>query len=76
MGTDDVESIIREYLSKRTPDGYYVIPVKNEARRLLERYHDIVLEESGLLLFVKTKSRSTAEKILRKLYHRRLLGER
>ncbi len=75
MGTNNIENIIREYLSRKTPDGYYVIPAKYEAHSLLEKYNGIVLEEAGTLLFIKTRSRSTAEKILRKLYRWGLLGE-
>lgn len=75
MGSDNIENIIREYLSRKTPDGYYVIPAKPSARKLLEKYNGIALEETGTLLFVKTRSRSLAEKIIRKLYWRGLLGE-
>ncbi len=75
MGANNIENIIREYLSRKTPDGYYVIPVKPGARGLIEKYKGLVLEETGSLLFIKTRSRSVAEKILRKLYRQRLLGE-
>ncbi len=70
-----MENIVREYLSRRTPDGYYVIPVKIEARGLLEKYRGLIFEEAGALLFVKTKSRSIAERILRKMYRQGLLEE-
>ena len=75
MEDDDIEAVIRGYLSKKTPDGYYVIPAKPEARKLVEKYRGISLEETGILIIVKTRSRSIAEKILRKLYSAGLLGE-
>ncbi len=77
MGKGDLEELVREFLSKKSPEGYYVIPVpaRSEAKSLLEKYSGVVVEEAGTLLFVKTRSRSMAEKILRKLYIRGLIGE-
>lgn len=75
MGKGDLEELVREFLSKKSPDGYYVIPARSEAKSLLEKYSGVIVEEAGTLLFVKTRSRSMAEKILRKLYTRGLVGE-
>ncbi len=75
MGKGDLEELVREFLSRRSPDGYYIIPVRREARSLLEKYSGVIVEEAGTLLLVKTRSRSIAEKILRKLHMRGLISE-
>lgn len=67
------ERIIREYLSKRDPRGYYIIPATKGCEELLTNISGIELEEAGNTVFIKTKSRSTAEKILRILIKRNYL---
>ncbi len=66
---------LREYLSRRTPNGYYVIVARIEAKQLLEKLglDKSSFEEAGNTVIVKVRSRSLAEKILRILYKRRLL---
>ncbi len=74
-GRKNIDDVIREYLSRKTPDGYYIIPASLAAREIVAKYNNVVVEETGTILFIKTRSRSIAEKVLRKLWTRNLLGE-
>ena len=70
-----VEKIVREILSRRDPRGYYVIPADKKCVELLEKFKGIELEEAGDTVFIKTKSRSIAEKVARMLIQRNMLKE-
>ncbi len=72
------EQLIREILSRRDPHGYFVIPAKPEAYAIIEKYASkpgVVIVEYNDVIIVKTRSRSLAEKIARKLLHAGLLEE-
>ncbi len=66
---------LRDILSRRTPDGYYLVPLRNtpEARRLAEE-HGGVFEEAGDVLYVKLRSRSLAARLARRAAARGLLA--
>jgi len=68
--------IIRELLSRRDPEGYFVIPLRNapEARRLAEE-SGAVIEEAGDVILARLRSRSAAERLARAALSRRLLAE-
>ncbi len=71
-------SILQEILSRRDPHGYYVIPIKNEAvseERERLRKPGIIVIEYGDLALVKTRSRSTAEKLARYFLRKGMLAE-
>ena len=67
------EKAIREYLSRRDPMGYYVVPARKDCKELLTGISGIELEEVGGIVLVKTRSRSVAEKILRILIKKGML---
>ncbi len=66
---------LRELLSRRTPDGYYLIPLRNtpEARSLAEE-HGGVVEEAGDVIYVKLRSRSLAARLVKRAAARGLLA--
>ncbi len=65
---------IRDILSRRAPDGSYVILAKSEALPLIEQ-EQVEIEVLGKnLVAVKTKSRSLAEKLARRLARKKLLA--
>lgn len=66
----------REELGPRSPDGYYVILAHPEAARELEGYEGLIVEDIGGTLCIKTRSRSTALKLYRRLAMRGLLLDR
>ncbi len=73
-----MEDVVRQILSRRTPDGYYVIPLLDtpEARRLIEHVKEegIEVEEAGDILYVKVKPRSVAARIARLAARKHLLA--
>ncbi len=59
--------IVREILSRRDPQGYYVIPLdSSKLQVVVEDTSDIIVEEAGDIVFVRVKSRSRAERIIEK----------
>lgn len=49
-------------LSRKDPQGYYVIPCKLSILRVMEKHNiNIVVEEAGDVVFLRTKSRRVAE---------------
>ncbi len=68
--------VIRELLSRRDPQGYFVVPLRNtpEAKRLAEE-RGAIIEEAGEIIFARLKSRSSAEKLARAARFRGLLAE-
>ncbi|RLE88731.1 MAG: hypothetical protein DRJ96_03205 [Thermoprotei archaeon] len=57
-----------EELKRRDPEGYYVVTVKRgELSRLGRLVQGVRIEEAGELVIIRTKSRSLAKLILRKL---------
>ncbi|ALU12637.1 hypothetical protein EYM_05980 [Ignicoccus islandicus DSM 13165] len=57
-------------LGKRDPQGYYVIVAKAEAKELVG---EGLIEEVGDCVVIRIKSKSRAQKLLRKLQSRGLL---
>lgn len=63
------EKLIQEILSKRTPDGYYLIPTDRKGLVAIRTRFSVnfEIEELGDVVVVKVKSRNIAEKITRYL---------
>lgn len=63
------EKLIQEILSKRTPDGYYLIPADRKGLVAIRTRFSVnfEIEELGDVVVVKVKSRNIAEKITRYL---------
>ena len=75
MVSSDVKNIIRGYLTRRTPDGYFVILAKLEALNYLKDLENaITYEIAGDIVFIKVKSRSLGERIIRRLYRLGLIA--
>jgi|YelNatPaOPRAMG01_1025707.scaffolds.fasta_scaffold15227_3 hypothetical protein len=66
----------REKLGPRSPEGYYVILARPEAAGELEGIEGLIVEEVGGTLCIKTRSRSAALKLYRRLAARGLLMDR
>ncbi|HIQ03126.1 MAG TPA: hypothetical protein EYH40_01755 [Desulfurococcales archaeon] len=62
-----IDSIIKSIISKRDPQGYYVIPLRNkpELNSLLSRFKGLNVESYGSIVIVRTKSRDIAKRIIR-----------
>ena len=58
-------------LGKRDPQGYFVIVAKKEALDLLPK--EASVEEAGDSIIIKIKSRSLAQKLLKRLQKEGLL---
>ncbi|BAN90321.1 hypothetical protein [Aeropyrum camini] len=62
------ERFLRDILSRRDPHGYYVIPLKPEARETLSRMRlprDAKIVDGVDVILVKLRSRGEAMKLLR-----------
>jgi len=66
VGLDDA---VRSIVSRRDPDGFYVIIASSGARELLEKM-GVEYEEYGSNIIVRVKSRRTAEELAKTLYRR------
>ncbi len=66
----------RMELGPKSPNGYYVIVARREASRELEGLEGLIAEEAGDLLIIKTRSRSAALKLYRRLAAQGLLADR
>lgn len=69
------ERFLRDLLSRRDPHGYYVIPARPEARRIVEGLSggEAIIVDAADVILVKVRSRSTASKILRVLNRKKML---
>jgi hypothetical protein len=71
------ERVIKEILSRRDPQGYYIILAANSAelQRVLEEYIGLGVQVDyyGDTALIRCKSRRVAEEIARKLHSKRLL---
>jgi hypothetical protein len=71
------ERVIKEILSRRDPQGYYIILAANSAelQRVLEEYIGLGVQVDyyGDAVLIRCKSRRVAEEIARKLHSKRLL---
>jgi len=66
--------VIREILSRRDPGGFYVILASRGAEEALSDLGEgVEVEVAGDLTIVRTRSRSLAEKIVRRLASVKLL---
>ncbi len=76
MGTES----IKDFLSRRDPKGYYVIPAKMIAlndhtlTKLIRDSGAIVEPGGGDIIFIKVKSRSKASRLVRYLMLSKLLA--
>ena len=64
-----------DYLSRRDPHGYFVIPARPEAKSIAENLggKDAKIVDATDVILIKVKSRSKAEKLLRVLWKKKLL---
>ncbi|MCC6043261.1 MAG: hypothetical protein LM553_00055 [Desulfurococcaceae archaeon] len=71
------ERVIKEILSKKDPQGYYVLPAVNSAelQRVLEGYVKLGVQAYyyGDVALIRCRSRRMAEEIARKLHSKGLL---
>jgi hypothetical protein len=71
------ERVIKEILSRRDPQGYYIILATNstELQRILEEYVGLGVQVDyyGDAVLIRCKSRRVAEEIARKLHSKKLL---
>jgi len=66
--------VVREILSRRDPSGFYVILASRGAEEVLSDLGEgVEVEVAGDLTIVRTRSRSLAEKIVRRLAAAKLL---
>ncbi len=70
------EKLLRELLARRDPHGYYVIPARPEAKRLVEGLSrgEAVIVDAVDVILVKVKSKSVASRLLRVLNRKRLIA--
>ena len=69
-----MEEEIRSILSRKDPQGYYVIVAEASARDLVKEWEkDVRIEEVGDRLIIRTRSRRVAERLARRLASRNLL---
>lgn len=54
-----------EFIRKRDPDGFFVVYLKKDVRGELEKYN-VLIEDYGDCLIVKTRSRRIALSIINK----------
>ncbi len=62
-----MEPEVRSILSKKDPQGYFVIVADAKAKELVKDIDDVFVEEIGDCVIIKTKSRRIAERLARKL---------
>lgn len=63
-------SKLLKLIGKRDPNGYFVIPARQQALKVLDkivedRSNIIVEDVGGGIIFLKTKSRTLAQKLLK-----------
>ena len=69
-----MEEEIRSILSRKDPQGYYVIVAEVSARDLVKEWEkDVRIEEVGDRLIIRTRSRRIAERLARRLASRNML---
>ena len=54
-------------IGKRDPQGYYVIMANKQALELVKNLPNVLVEDLGKGLMIRTRSRSTAKRILHML---------
>ena len=62
------KDVVKDILSKRDPQGYYIIPLKDNPKllMLLTTIEGLIIDRYGDIIIVKTRSRDLVKKILRK----------
>jgi len=70
-----MKNVIKSYLERRDPQGYYVIPAKRNALNYIgeNMRSQIVVEESGDVVFIRIKPRRLASQIVRILAKKNML---
>lgn len=67
---------IIEYLKRKDPEGYYVIPAHLHAIRLVRKYPNVdIIQIDAETILLRTRSRKTARILLKQLASRKLLLE-
>lgn len=74
----ELKKLIRDILSRKDPDGYYIVLASNtdKSKKILTKYLDeeIIVEEIGNILLIKCKARKLMEAITRELVSNKLLA--
>ena len=67
MERKDIKKIIDDIVSRKDPQGYYVIPAKKDALKFLKMENEVLIEDIGDSIIIRVKSRRIAERIARGL---------
>ncbi|MET1101345.1 MAG: hypothetical protein ABWW69_02540 [Pyrodictiaceae archaeon] len=70
----NMEELIRGILSRRDPEGYYVIPASPRAMSMLQGIRGVEVVETGDVILARTRSRRLAARIARMLARLGLLA--
>ncbi len=70
-----IEKILRELLTRKTPNGYYLIPSFKKALRFIDLKDLEVEEYNAEIVFLKTRSRNKAKQLIEYLIKRKLVAE-
>ncbi len=63
---------VKDYISRKDPQGYYVIPARFDAVNIAEKFR-IEIENVGNCVLLRTKSRRVAETLVKLLMRKGLL---
>jgi len=73
VGNLELDKLIRSILSRRDPEGFYVILAKGKGFDIVKRFNDVVVDHVGEDIIIRTKSRKTAVELIRSLHRLGLL---
>lgn len=69
-----MEKRLKDYLERRDPQGYYVIPAKRNALEYIKTIGiNVHIEETGDIVFIRVKSRRIASHLVRILAKKKAL---
>ncbi len=61
---DHVEKIVKDIIRRKDPKGYYIIPAEKGVLKFIKD-KDILIENLGTYVILRTKSRRVAERLAR-----------
>ncbi len=67
MKSEDIKKIVDDIISRKDPQGYYVIPAKKDALKFLKIGSGVLIEDVGDFIIIRVKSRRIAERMARSL---------
>ena len=68
-----IKKIVNDIISRKDPQGYYIIPAKKDALKFLKIENEVSIEDLGTSIIIKVKSRRIAERIARSLALKNLI---